>query len=270
MAKNNSTEITEDAIEKAVIGITKAQNFTFLIYPDSAPEGWEEKLEQLGQPMAISPLHDKDKAKTGGFKKPHYHVIYRANNNVTADSVRKKIQRKLGVKAVAMVQIADNIESLWWYLSHESKDAIAKKKHVYDRKDIVLLNNFDIERYIVFDVEELGERFEALCELIMEHELANMIQLMKFIKENGSKYGFTSHRLVRKIIEPRTSMLRLYFDGVYQEKQNKKEQEKALLVQKFMEIPVAKNCKKSSYPPAERGECIEKCVCFAEEDNPEN
>ncbi|MDK9844916.1 Rep family protein, partial [Staphylococcus equorum] len=36
--------------------ITKARNFTFIIYPDSIPEDWELCLEKLDVPMAISPL----------------------------------------------------------------------------------------------------------------------------------------------------------------------------------------------------------------------
>ena len=38
----------------------KARYFTFLLYPESIPEDWETKLELLGVPMAISPIHDKD------------------------------------------------------------------------------------------------------------------------------------------------------------------------------------------------------------------
>lgn len=34
----------------------KARYFTFLLYPESVPEGWQEKLAEIGQPMAISPL----------------------------------------------------------------------------------------------------------------------------------------------------------------------------------------------------------------------
>ena len=43
--------------------ITKARNFTFIIYPESIPEDWKTCLEKLDVPMAISPLHDKDEAE---------------------------------------------------------------------------------------------------------------------------------------------------------------------------------------------------------------
>ncbi len=52
----------------------KARYFTFLLYPESIPEDWEMKLESIGLPIAISPLHDKDLSDVEGqkYKKAHY------------------------------------------------------------------------------------------------------------------------------------------------------------------------------------------------------
>ncbi len=91
----------------------KARYFTFLLYPESIPSDWELKLETLGVPIAVSPLHDKDKSNVEGqkYKKPHYHVLYIAKNPVTADSVRWKIKKLLGEKSLAMVQVVLNVEN---------------------------------------------------------------------------------------------------------------------------------------------------------------
>lgn len=145
----------------------KSRYFTFLLYPDSIPEDWEMKLESIGVPIAISPIHDKDLSDMEGqkYKKAHYHVIYVAKNPVTADSVRKRMQRALGSRSVSMVQIViQSMENIYLYLTHESKDAIAKKKHVYDKKDIKLLNNFDIDRYITLDVEDKDDMLNEVCD----------------------------------------------------------------------------------------------------------
>ncbi|MCC6118017.1 replication protein, partial [Lactiplantibacillus plantarum] len=101
----------------------KARYFTFLLYPESIPVDWQEKLELMGVPIAISPLHDRDKSNAKGqtYKKAHYHVIYVAKNPVTADSVRLKIKRALGDKSVAKVQIVvQSMENMYLYLTHES------------------------------------------------------------------------------------------------------------------------------------------------------
>ena len=47
---------------------------------------------------------------------------------------------------------------MYLYLTHESKDAIEKKKHKYDKADIKHINNFDIDRYVTLD----DENFEIL------------------------------------------------------------------------------------------------------------
>lgn len=199
----------------------KSRYFTFLLYPESIPEDWEMKLESIGVPIAISPLHDKDLSDVEGqkYKKAHYHVIYVAKNPVTADSVRYKIKQTLGNKSIAMVQIVvQSMENIYLYLTHESKDAIAKKKRVYDKKDIKLLNNFDIDRYITLDVEDKDDMLNDVCDLIDDHGLANIRELRRFVKNNGAKYNLPSMKIINSVLRSHTGLIRLYFDAVYQER----------------------------------------------------
>ena len=189
----------------------KARYFTFLLYPDSIPEDWEMKLELLGLPMAISPLHDKDLSSVEGqlYKKAHYHVLYVAKNPVTADSVRWKIKKCLGEKSVAMVQIVLNIENMYLYLTHESKDAIEKKKHKYDKADIKHINNFDIDRYVTLDAEQKDDILD---------EVWNILELKNFVIAKGSEYGLPNMKVINSVLRSHTGLIRLYFDGVYQER----------------------------------------------------
>lgn len=199
----------------------KSRYFTFLLYPESIPEDWLLKLELIDIPMAISPLHDKDKkeGKEQGLKKPHYHVIYIAKNPVTAHSVRMRIKRALGDQSIAKVQIIKTtVENTYLYLTHESKDAIEKNKYVYDKKDIKLINNFDVDRYITLDVEEKDEMFNLVCDLIDDHDLANIRELRRFIKARGAEFGISSMSIVNSVLRSHTGLIRLYFDGVYQER----------------------------------------------------
>lgn len=53
----------------------RGRNFATVVYPDSAPEDWREKLSEHHIPAFISPLHDKDINPTGEEKKAHYHVL---------------------------------------------------------------------------------------------------------------------------------------------------------------------------------------------------
>ena len=217
MANENSIEQVKE--EKQVK--PKGRYFTFLLYPESIPEDWELQLEMLGVPMAISPIHDKDKSDSEfqEYKKAHYHVIYVAANPVTTDSVRIKIQRILGKESVAKVQfVKQNMENMYLYLTHESKDAIAKNKHKYDKKDIKELNNFDLDRYITLDVEDKDDLLNEVCDMIDEHNLANIRELRRFVRKHGEEYNLPSMKIINTVLRSHTGLLRLYFDGVYQER----------------------------------------------------
>lgn len=199
----------------------KARYFTFLLYPESIPENWEIELESIGVPIAISPLHDKDLSSVEGqkYKKAHYHVIYVAKNPVTSDSVRKKIRGILGDNSVAKVQIvSQSMENIYLYLTHESKDAISKNKYKYNKTDIKLLNNFDIDRYITLDVEDKDEMLNDVCDMIDDHGLANIRELRRFIKEHGTEYNLPSMKIINSVLRSHTGLIRLYFDAVYQER----------------------------------------------------
>ena len=199
----------------------KARYFTFLLYPESIPTDWKRQLELIGVPIAISPLHNKDKSNIEGqiYKKAHYPVVYVAKNPVTSDSVRKKIQRVLGDKSVAKVQIVvQSMENIYLYLTHESKDAIEKHKHKYPKSDIMLLNNFDIDRYVTLDVEDKDDMLNAVCDLIDDHDIANMRELRRFVRLHGSEYDLPSMKIINSVLRSHTGLIRLYFDAVYQER----------------------------------------------------
>jgi len=220
----------------------KSRYFTFLIYPESAPKDWVLRLELTDLPFAISPLHDKDKRETEPgsafpgeeivheeYKKPHYHVIVVYPNTATCDAVRNKIQRALGEEwkqALNKVQIVKKgMESMYKYLTHESKDAIAKKKYKYNKDDIVLLNQFDIDRYIVLDAHDKEDLLDSVLSTIDKYGLENYKQLMNHMKNHGEEIGIDSRKTLTAIVKSNIGMIRLALDGEYQER--KREEEKA-------------------------------------------
>ena len=196
---------------------TKARHFGFLLYPDSIPNDWKEKLESLGVSMAVSPLHDMDEKKDKDtwnssdvirngkhYKKPHYHVIYIARNPVTIESVRNKIKRKLGNSSVAHVEILDYIKGSYEYLTHESKDAIAN------------INDFDIDRYITLDESQKRELKNLLLDIVDDYNLVNTKDLMAFIRLRGAEFGILNTNDVKDIVSTNSSAFRLWFEGNYQ------------------------------------------------------
>lgn len=210
----------------------KSRYFTFLIYPESAPHDWIDKLESLGLPIAISPLHNKDKIEKkdehqlfGEFKKAHYHCIYVANNPVTSDSVRNKLKRVLDNNTVSIVKVIDNVENMYLYLTHESKDAIKKNKTIYSKQDIIHLNNFDISRYITLSLEDKKDMQNKLINFIRFNYVENIIELYEAFDENKNLFlsmGFNSQDDITEIVSQKAGLFRLFFDGAYQISKKKK------------------------------------------------
>lgn len=54
---------------------TRTRNWTIVVYPESAPSDWRERLDELHIEWVESPLHDIDCNADGEVKKPHWHVL---------------------------------------------------------------------------------------------------------------------------------------------------------------------------------------------------
>ena len=102
-------------------------------------------------------------------------------------------------------------------MTHESADAIAKGKPKYDRAQIKLINNFDIDRYTDLSKEAKEDNLHKVCNLVMEHKLCNIIQLMDFVRAEDC--GVTE-RNVMDVVQSYSGVLRLFFDGAFQERNN--------------------------------------------------
>lgn len=212
---------------------TKARYFAFIIYPESIPTNWEECLEKLGVPMAVSPLHDRDETErkfenlseeekniiqSGGkvYKKAHYHVLYIARNPVTVESVRNKIKRALGNKSVSHIEIVDSVEHYYKYLTHESNDAVRKKKQRYSKDDLVFINDFDIDRYVTLDESQKRELKSLLLDIVREKHLVNVIDLLGYLSMHAGEHGIESMADVNDIVSTNPGAFRLWFEGNYQ------------------------------------------------------
>lgn len=214
----------------------KKRFHTFLLYPESLPDDWKEILSDFKLKMAISPLHDKDEVdeknltdeqkeliKKGEkvYKKPHYHVLYVSKNPVTTDAVRKRLQRALGKDSVNLVQVVDSVIGMYEYLTHESKSAKKAGKHVYDSKDIMLLNDFRIEDFQSLSPEESKAISVRLVDIIVDNDIMNMRELLRYLEAHkDDEDGIENMNELKFLLFSQGYKLRVFFDGNYQDVQN--------------------------------------------------
>ena len=67
------------------------------------------------------------------------------------------------------------------------------------KKDSKFLNNFDIDRYIVLDVEYKDDILNDICDLIDEQGLANIRELRRFVKTHGTEYNLPSMKILNSV-----------------------------------------------------------------------
>lgn len=115
---------------------TKSDSWSFIVYPDSVVEGWQDYLKNTNLMFAISPLHDKDLLESGEPEKPHYHVVLKLDNTQYASWVSENVI--MPINAMKRFQVIKNLDNLVNYLTHDSYTS--RDKHKYNKEDIVYLN----------------------------------------------------------------------------------------------------------------------------------
>lgn len=140
----------------------KARYWTFLVYPESAPDDWVGILRRSHGSYAISPMHQPDEE----MSKPHYHVVYMHGNTTTMNGAKGAIPSE--VPANGHIEQALNPSNLQRYLIH--LDDPEKEQFPEGSNAITLLNGFPLDL-----TRELSKSEKAKVRL----------DLMNLIRDNG-------------------------------------------------------------------------------------
>lgn len=154
----------------------KKRNWAFVLYPESAPEDWFERLQKKGLQGAISPLHDKDLNADGEPKKAHYHVIV-TYSGPTSFNVVKSLCDELNCP---IPQPLEQIRGYYRYLTHKDNP----EKAQYSDSDIQLLNGFDIRDYVELTATEAAKIKIKLCQFIDEGGINEYYDLINLLRDS--------------------------------------------------------------------------------------
>lgn len=100
--------------EKKSNGKGRVRNFATVVYPESAPEDWQEVLAMQFVPAFISPLHCDDFNPTGEKKKDHYHVMIMFDGVKTVEQAKEVFERIGGVGC----EVVQSMRGYARYLCH--------------------------------------------------------------------------------------------------------------------------------------------------------
>lgn len=150
----------------------KKRNWQFVLYPDSAPENWREKLELYGVPCAVSPIHDMDVNKDGEVKKAHYHIILTYKHPTTLNNVKAFVEALTTTKYAEPIQ---DILGAFEYLWHKNDP----EKAQYKQEDVITYNGFKIPR----EKKDTDECVVCLFEFIRDNQITDYAYLVDVLSQ---------------------------------------------------------------------------------------
>lgn len=154
----------------------KKRNWTFVLYPESAPADWQEQIKLSGLMSAISPLHDKDINPTGEAKKAHYHILLVYSGPTTYNAVAK-FTASLNA---TIPQPLESVRGMYRYFSHKDNP----EKYQYNESDIVTINGFNIADLVELTKSEVNEIKARVLHLIREIDIIEYADLVDFLTDN--------------------------------------------------------------------------------------
>ena len=156
-------------------GRGRTRNYATVLYPESAPPKWREKLEAEHIRALISPLHDRDINPDGKPKKPHWHVLF-VFDNVKSMEQAKTLAKKIGGVGCEAVS---SVRGYARYLIHADNP----EKAQYSADDVVSVNGADF-----LDLTTLpSDKYKAIGEMLdwcVANDVLSYGELLMYARAN--------------------------------------------------------------------------------------
>lgn len=166
--------------------------WSFIIYEDSAPDNYLEKLKATGMQIALSPWHDKDswnhdspemvnaetgeiipkgvRYKVGDHKKNHRHGIVKTDKKTSWREMNALLQRILHCP---YIQKCRSLRNAFDYFLHINDP---EKYQGYFKDEIIRMNGFVIEPTKF----EQGILYDEIVHNIIEYKFTRWTDVFKF------------------------------------------------------------------------------------------
>lgn len=160
----------------------RVRTWTFIVYPESAPENWRELLDEYHIPWVESPLHDKDINPDGSVKKAHWHVILLFDGKKSYEQV-KELTDTINAP---IPQKTANTKGLVRYLIHMDNP----EKYQYKRDEIVCHCGADIDEYFALSVSSRRAVLWEIIDFIQDSRVENFSDFIGFCLETENREWF--------------------------------------------------------------------------------
>lgn len=157
----------------------RGREWSFVLYPESAPSDWLNRIRDLKVNVVISPLHDKDKAEGGNseeLKKAHYHILLSFGGLKSYEQV-KEITDSLGQP---IPQYVSNKTGMIRYFIHiDNPD-----KYQYKKEDIVTIGNVDLDLYFKLSTDAELDIVDDILDYCEETNCNEFYEIVDYSRKN--------------------------------------------------------------------------------------
>ena len=158
----------------------KGRDWTFLVYPESAPANWREILDETHIRWVESPLHDKDINPDGEFKKSHFHILLSADGPITEQAVMKIIEPLNG----PIPKKVGSAKGLVRYMAHLDNP----EKYQYPVSEIIGHNGADVASYFELTMTNKIVMMKDIVKFIYEEEIDNYADFLMLCIEKSDDW----------------------------------------------------------------------------------
>ena len=144
---------------------TRTRNWTIVVYPESAPSDWRDRLDELHIEWVESPLHDIDCNADGEVKKPHWHVLLMFGGVKSYDQVLE-LTKDFNAP---IPQRCHNAKAMVRYMAHLDNP----EKAQYSISDIKAHGGVDISELLR---PSSSERYSIISDMIEYIKSDNVIE----------------------------------------------------------------------------------------------
>lgn len=153
--------------------------YASILYPESAPPDWRERLIQWHIAALISPLHDKDINPDGAIKKPHHHIMILFEGVKTPEQA-KEIFDSIG--AVGQERIIST-RGYARYLCHLDNP----EKAQYSISDVQCFGGADIHVLINSPTDDL-KALISVFDFIRRNQIRSLAHLIDYCVKYNSEW----------------------------------------------------------------------------------
>ena len=159
------------------------RNWTFIVYPDSAPENWREILsDELKLLWVESPLHEYDMNEDGTQKKPHWHIIVCFEGNKSYEQIYDIAKV---VNGTEKVQPVSSMHGMVQYLIHRNNP----EKYQYKKEDIVT-HGVDITPYFGLTSSQMQEECRKMIDFIEDNSVTEFSDFVVYCHQISKDWEY--------------------------------------------------------------------------------